>query len=471
MNAGDINVKIKGDNSDLAQALHDGLLKMQQAKREAKRINLGKELFGELAGGLTGKSLLTKGIGLLGLGGGIYGTLAALKSATSGARDLQELSTKLNETIEDVAKLKPVAKATRTEVEDLALSFLRLEKTLGDPSEKKVATALEHLGFTVSDLTRMTLPEKMLALNEAFHKARAEGTGVADFAALIGKGYQNLIPTMAMATDELRKLMDVKPNGEMLNHMAELDKRIDAVMNRMSKAGKIFLGGIAMGLEEGGYMLMDLFTLGSHNYTGKYRKALKDEEAKRKEDDERKKQDKETAAETQKELAAAEEKAKHDKDLAEASEKFKRSRHELLPDDNKMQEDIDELNAIFEKMQSINQEASEQGVLKWAESLQLAGDVEGLDEALRIMERMKRAKTELEHLEKAQHERQAYAPSAEASALNILTGRQDSLIVDETKRQTQLLDMIARGIDTLNGKHGAPSASPGARPNYFDLSH
>jgi hypothetical protein len=473
MNAGDINVKIKGDNSDLAHALHDGLLKMRQAKREAKQINLGKELFGGLSTG----NVLSKGLGLLGVGGGIFATLASIKGATSGARDLEELSVKLNETIENIAKVKGVAKATRSDVNDLGLSFLRLERTLGEPGSEKAAEALEHLGLSASDLTRMTLPEKMIALNEAFQRARSEGTGVADIGALIGKGFQNLLPVLTMSTDKLKELLNTKPDGAMLTHLAELDKRIDSLFNRIAKAGKIAFGALGLGLEAALYGGADILTFGAFGLGKKWSDNQKKEKSDHLAENKKIAADKQHAAdameaEAQARAAAAEQEAAEKKAeaLQKAGEKLWQDRHEMLPDDAKMQEDIDNLQSIFNFMKSINQEASEEGVMKWAESLRLAGDLDGLENALNIIEQMKKAKGELEHMEKAQHQRQAHVGGETLGALNVLTGHQDSLVVDEAKRTNQLLDLINRGIEQINGKDKSSGVGFKASSNFFDLS-
>lgn len=208
----------------------------QSSSRMKGRAGSDGGIFGKLGSGVAGVG--GDLLGAAGLGGGAVGIGLAIKGTLDYADDIADLTLKLNESAEALQKVDYAAKlAGAGGVEQVGDSMIKLERALGDVENVKAAEALEHLGLTAEALASMSLDQKILALSDAFQKARATGTGVADIQALLGKSSAELIPMLEQGGDALRGMFEDAPvlAEQTVQEMAKVNDAIDGmVMNAKS---------------------------------------------------------------------------------------------------------------------------------------------------------------------------------------------------------------------------------------------
>lgn len=195
------------------------------------------------------------GVGMS-LADGIKGALPALsfaalgagiKAAFNQADDIADLSLKLQESAESIQKVDYAAQLAGSNVDQVADAMIKLERALGDVENKKAAEALANLGFSADELARMSLDEKMIALSDAFEKARASGTGVNDIQALLGRSSAELIPLLEQGGEALRGMFEDAPvvAEETIQQMAEINDQFDAMILKGKSFAVEAVGGFA----------------------------------------------------------------------------------------------------------------------------------------------------------------------------------------------------------------------------------
>lgn len=202
---------------------------------------LGRDLVGMAGLGSASAALVTLG--------------TTVKSSLSWADDLSDLTLKLNESAESLQKVNFAANlAGAGGVEEIANSFIKLERALGDVENEKAAKALANLGLTAGQLAAMSLDEKILALSDAFQKARASGTGVADIQALLGKSSAELIPLLEQGSEALRNLFEEAPvlAESTVQEMARINDEFDKLI---LKAKSFTAEGVGMVARTGQFLL------------------------------------------------------------------------------------------------------------------------------------------------------------------------------------------------------------------------
>jgi hypothetical protein len=293
-------------------------------KRETGGI--GTALAGEFKG-------LVPAMGLGAIGAGI-------KAALNRADDLADLKIALGETAETLQRVDFAAQqAAGVGVEDLAKSVIRLEKGLGDVENKKAAEALDSLGLSAGELASLPLDEKLIALSEAFQKARATGTGVADIMDLLGKGSADLLPLLGQSEEALREMFANAPvtTEEMIDSMAEANDRFDGLIAKAKNFGITAVGGLA-GWSE---LISDIASEGSLEAGfAKFEQRDADRARKNKEAADRQKEQAEAiaAAADAKKKVEDEEKAKESagEDIGRIKEQLEKDSIDILPDDQKI---------------------------------------------------------------------------------------------------------------------------------------
>jgi len=182
-------------------------------------------------------------LGFAGVGATLGTAAAAVRQALASAGDLADTAVKLGESAESLQRVQYAAELSGTSLDSVTSSMLRLEKALGDVENKSAAEALENMGLSAQRLASLPIEERMVALSEAFQKARATGTGYNDILALMGKSAGDLIPLLSSSTEELRKMMDAAPvvGEEITLAMAQAD---DALDKFSKKASQIFSEGV-----------------------------------------------------------------------------------------------------------------------------------------------------------------------------------------------------------------------------------
>ena len=210
-------------------------------------------------GGLMGGALAGVGtdvLGALGLAGGITGIAVAVKGALAQADDLADLSLALNESAEALQRVDFAGQqAASIGIDQVAKSMLRLERSLSDPENKNAAEALENLGLSGARLAEMSIDEKVVALADAFQKAREDGTGLKDIQDLLGRTAGDLVPLFEQGGDALRGMFERAPvmAEETVQQMARVNDQIDEMIAK----GKTFATGIVGKTIEGGEMISD----------------------------------------------------------------------------------------------------------------------------------------------------------------------------------------------------------------------
>lgn len=201
---------------------------------------LGKDLIGMAGFGSASAALVTFG--------------ATVKGSMSWADDLSDLALKLNESAEVLQRVDFAGSLSGIGVEEIASSFIKLERALGDVGNEKAATALANLGLSAERLAAMSLDEKILALSDAFQKARATGTGVADIQALLGKSSAELIPLLEQGSEAIRNLFEEAPvlAEATVQEMARVNDEFDKLI---MKAKSFTAEGVGMVARTGQFFL------------------------------------------------------------------------------------------------------------------------------------------------------------------------------------------------------------------------
>lgn len=293
----------------------------------------------------------TGGIGTA-LAGGFAGLLPAMglgaiasgiKSALNHADQLADLKIALGETAETLQRVDFAAQqAAGIGVEDLAKSVIRLEKGLGDVENKAAAEALDSLGLSAAELASLPLDEKLIALSEAFQKARATGTGVADIMDLLGKSGADLLPLLGQNEEALRNLFESAPvvPEETIDSMAELNDRFDGAIAKAKNLGITAVGGLA-GLGE---LFGDIASEGSLDAGfAKFERRDADRARKTRDAQERQKEQAEAIKAAKAEADAkkkiedeAKAKERSGEDIGRIKERLEKDSIDILPDDQKI---------------------------------------------------------------------------------------------------------------------------------------
>jgi hypothetical protein len=432
---------------------------MKAMSEAAKKENIGGNLFGSMKGLLAGA--------------GISMGVSSLKGMFDGIDNVADVSAKLNETPETIQRVGVAASLSGTSIESLASAMIKLEKGLGDVENTKAREALERYGFTAEQILSMPLDQKLIALAEAFQKARSEGHGVADIQTLLGKGAAELIPLLAMTGAELHEMfdgIDVLANDTVFR-MAALNDQADLLAKNFStqvarsfmdvaRAAQIMHAFISMGAASIGLE-------GDSDAIVKLRDEW-DEAAKSAENRVTQMQAMRTAmaagvgASADPFKDSVEKQAKED----EAKEKritglqadIEKNRIDMLPDDQKVAAFGEKLKGIFQKLRD---EVDPFGVTKGVKELiEIAGKSKS-EAALQLLKDAQDTQQQMDAVEaraqkadapKEETQRSARTPGSVAAAMNTIFGRSaNELVLDESKRQTQVLERIDKGIQKLAG--------------------
>jgi hypothetical protein len=247
----ELTLGIQNFQANLDRARADVRRTAGEMSRDMRNVGGGP---GGAGGGMMGMlgGSLTAGIGTVVASlGGTTGVLMALKESLSVADDLADLTLALNESAEGLQRVDFAAQqAASIGVDQVAKSMMRLERSLGDVENVKATEALERLGLTASQLAGMSLEEKILALSEAFEKARLEGTGMADIQDLLGRSAADLVPLFAQGKEGIEAMFERAPvlAEAAVQEMAMMNDELAAMMTKFnamkaqSAAGLISLG-------------------------------------------------------------------------------------------------------------------------------------------------------------------------------------------------------------------------------------
>jgi hypothetical protein len=422
-----------------------------------------------LTGGMTGMG--TGLLGAAGLGGGVAGMAMTIKSTLDAAGDLGDLAAKLQDSTEALQRVDFAAKLSgMSGVEEMGNAMIKLERALGDVENTKAREALENLGLSVQELAGMSLDQKILALSDAFAKARAEGTGVADIQALMGKSASELIPLLEQGGDALRGMFEDAPvmAEETVQQLARMGDEIDKFLINSKIGFGSLLGAWAGANEFAAGFIANM--MGGSSMGDAWNEALAQQADKEFEDqlnaserEEKRKQtakaqqdaaDRAAAAAAEKAEADAADKAEEDilkrrqeaerererleKEAAEEKQRYRDARFETLTPEQQM-------GVLFERMtRALGQELTDPAkVLGAADAMAALGDRAGALEVLGLLGQIQRigatmpgaGREVISHGEK----------SATAMMMDEIFGRQrDELfeVVANTQKSAVTLDQI-----------------------------
>jgi len=242
----ELTLGIQNFQANLDRARADVRKTAGEMSRDMRNVGGGPGggMMGGMGAGIA--SLGTNLLGAMGMTAGIAGLGAGIKGALTAADDLADLTLALNESAEGLQRVDFAAQqAASIGVDQVAKSMMRLERSLGDVENVRAAEALERLGLSASQLAGMSLEEKILALSEAFEKARLEGTGMADIQDLLGRSAADLVPLFAQGKEGIEAMFERAPvlAEETVQEMARINDELDAIIMKSKTAFVNAVGG------------------------------------------------------------------------------------------------------------------------------------------------------------------------------------------------------------------------------------
>jgi len=197
----------------------------QIAERNAKRI--------ESSFAAAGKAL-----GAIGAAISVGAFAGMVRSLADAGDQLQKLSTKTGETVENLSKLQYAASLSDLSNEDLGASLIKLNRVMGDAANgsKEAAEALARFGI---------VPESGLSAIEAFQKiataVKSTGDETKIASALndvFGKSFATLIPLLKTGGDEIQNAGDEleRMGGVMSGDLARSSEAFNDNLTRLTKA-------------------------------------------------------------------------------------------------------------------------------------------------------------------------------------------------------------------------------------------
>jgi len=451
----ELDIELAKWNAKTAQIKSD----MRQLSAAAKKENVGDAFTGKIQAVVAGVS--------------VAGTVAALRSVAGTFDEISDAADKMGESTDTIQRIKFAAEQSGSSIDALSGGFIKLEKALGDVENSKARDALADMGLTAEQLAAMPLDEKLIAFSAAFEKAREKGTGVNDIMTLLGKSAADLIPLLSQGEDGIRSMLADAPvlAAEAVDALAQLNDEMDALANKATVTG----GKVAVGLS---MMASIAFRAVTENKT--LDQLLQDEADKmneRSEESSRRRRrpkvapntdDNAAAKKEQEDAAKAEEKAAKDaEDAAQKAAKEEEDRQKrivglqqeiedkrisLLPPAEQLTEFKTKLQNMLEDVDFVN--PTMQGL---DEQIRMSQDPEEQERLLRIKKEALEMEANIARLEKAdapqeETQRTARTPGSVAAAMNTIFGRSaNELVLDESKRQTQVLERIDKGIQKLAG--------------------
>lgn len=416
---------------------------------DARKARIGESLFGDMRG-LLASAGLTLGLG-------------ALKEMFNQVDDLADMSARLNESPEVIQRVGVAAKLSGSSVEALVGAMNKLERGLGDVENSRAREALERYGFTANEILSLPLDEKIIALSEAFQRARADGSGLADMQVLLGKGAAELIPLLSMTGDELKDLFAsvTTLSDDAVFRMAAMNDQFDLLAENLLTNVKVAFVEVARAAEALHAILSAfggrVFGLGDPNALHELQDKWKAAEETTRKRLETMRQMRQAAAEGAGRIASHdgddEARKQFEKEAEEAKQRQKRiddlqrdiekSRVDLLPPEERIQEMGRQLKTMLRSANPFEPTlAGLDAALK-----NVAAGSEEQERLLRIKREALDAQADIDRLAGTKKEKAAAlaaTPGEIGGAINTLMGRSaNELILDSSKRQETLMERMA----------------------------
>ena len=156
------------------------------------------------------KSAARAGAALAGLGVGLLAGVSASAAQVVNLGDkLRDLSFATGNSVEQLSFLDFVAKQSGTSIETIATASQRLAKNLTEVSRgggKQAAVALQELGLSAAELSRLDLVSQIETIGQALQKIENPSQRAAAGAALFGKQFKELAPLVLDTSNSFGEL-------------------------------------------------------------------------------------------------------------------------------------------------------------------------------------------------------------------------------------------------------------------------
>ena len=198
----DLNTRSRLDDSDFNR----GLARMRKEARDFNK-KLGSEFSKVFSGAAVGG----------GIAAALYGIGNAVRGAFSEADKVSDLAETLREMPSDLVRVGGAASLMGSDMEGVVKAAVKLRVNLGKAAEggNEQAEALEAMGLSGRELSRMALPDMIVALAQGYQRAEASGRGFLAVQELLSRGGTELVNLLQRSPEELRELFEsIKPASD-----------------------------------------------------------------------------------------------------------------------------------------------------------------------------------------------------------------------------------------------------------------
>jgi len=198
----DLVTRSRLDDSDFNR----GLARMRKEARDFNR-QLGSEFSKVFSGAAVGG----------GVAAALYGIGNAVRGAFSEADRVSDLAETLREMPSDLVRVGGAASLMGSDMEAVVKAAVKLRVNLAKAGEggKEQAEMLEAMGLKASELSRMRLPDMIVALAGGYQRAEASGRGFLALQTLLSRSGTELANLLQRGPEELRELFEsIKPASD-----------------------------------------------------------------------------------------------------------------------------------------------------------------------------------------------------------------------------------------------------------------
>ncbi len=178
-------------------------------RKEARDFNrrLGSEFSKVFSGAAVGG----------GIAAALYGIGNAVRGAFSEADRVSDLAEMLREMPSDLVRVGGAAALMGADMEAVVKAAVKLRVNLAKAGEggKEQAEMLEAMGLRASELSRMRLPDMIVALAQGYQRAEASGRGFLALQTLLSRSGTELANLLQRGPEELRELFEsIRPASD-----------------------------------------------------------------------------------------------------------------------------------------------------------------------------------------------------------------------------------------------------------------
>lgn len=160
-----------------------------------------------------GKRIKTAGLGISAAGAAVgVPMFAALKSFANAGSELNDMSARTGESVEQLSLLQFAAAQTGTDMAAVESGTKKLDNTLADAvsGNKAAAKSFSDIGLNASELINLPLGEKLAAVGGAFDKIQNPALKGASAVDVLGKAGRNLIPFLQEMGPLMQRASDLR---------------------------------------------------------------------------------------------------------------------------------------------------------------------------------------------------------------------------------------------------------------------